>query len=224
MNNTGLFRVSKVKSNTKNGFRFKYQVTNELVKIDIRKVNLLDLKMEVENRGLLWGIVEIEKVICIANELGINPVDLEGEYGLKMKSENGFQNENENENGVGFENETEFQNEIEMKNLFQNETRNENENENQNELKMNSQNELETIQYDEIYNRINCIELLWEHFKELHQLKPIKNSWAKKDFKNGFITAQSYETEYNIFYVEKTWITEPYKKMIDISITKIRGE
>ena len=135
MNNTGFFRVSKVKSNTKNGFRFTYQVTNELIQMDIRRVNLLDLKNEVESKGLLWGIVEMNKAIAIANENGISIADLEGRYGLKMKSENG--NENRFQNETGFENENQSQNENELQNHFQNE--NQNENELENELKMNSQ-------------------------------------------------------------------------------------
>ena len=130
MNNTGFFRVSKVKSNTKNGFRFTYQVTNELIQMDIRRVNLLDLKNEVESKGLLWGIVEMNKALAIANENEIDISDLEGRYGLKMNSENEIEMKSENGNENRFQNETGFENE------------NQSQNENENELKMNSQERL----------------------------------------------------------------------------------
>lgn len=168
--------------------------------------------------------------------------EIENETGFQNETQTSFQNENEPV--IWIENENELQNEIEMKNRFENELQNENENETQNELQngfqneLNSQNELEkptqnelkALQdYNERFNRENCIELLWEHFREQHNLKPVPNSWAKKDLPNGFITAQSYQTDYNVFYVEKTWFIGDGekildKKMIDLRITKIKGE
>lgn len=174
-----------------------------------------------------------------------------GDFKMKTEIENGtgFQNEthtpfqNENELVIWIENENELENELKMKNRFENENHFQNENENelrfqnelqsQNELKMNSQNELENQSqnelkalqdYNERFKRENCIELLWEHFREQQKLKPIIKSFSKKDINGGFITSQSYETTHNEFYVEKTWITEPTKKMIDLSITKVKGE
>jgi len=172
---------------------------------------------------------------------------------MKTEIENGneFQNEtqtpfqNENEPVIGIENETELQNEIEIRNEFQNEneTQNElqngfqNETEVQNELKMNSQNELGNQSQNELqcfedfnrrYNQENCIELLWYDFAEHHNLKPIMNTGTKKGIPNGFITAQNYQTDWAVFHVEKTWITETErlwdKKMIELKITKINGE
>ena len=180
---------------------------------------------------------------------------IENENGFQNETQTSFQNENEPV--IWIENETELQNEIEMKNRFQNETGNENEggneNENelqngfqngfqnetevQNELKKNSQNELENQSqnelkalqdYNERFNRENCIELLWEHFRELHKLKPIiTKAGLKADIKkysDGFKTIQYYETDYNKFRVERVWQTEPTKKMIDLRIIKIEGE
>ena len=160
-----------------------------------------------------------------------------------IENENGFHNEtqtsfqNENEPVIWIENETELQNEIEMKNRFENELRFQNELQSQNELKMNSQNELKkptqnelkALQdYNERFNRENCIELLWEHFREQHNLKPIitkGNIHADiKKFGDGFKTIQHYETPHNKFRVERVWQTEPTKKMIDLRIIKIEGE
>lgn len=83
--NTGLFRTNKVKSKgMKKGYRYAYQINNELVHVDIRKANILDLKKAVLEKGLLWGITDMEKAIMTANENEINVVELEGRYGLKM--------------------------------------------------------------------------------------------------------------------------------------------
>ena len=64
---------------------------NELLNVDIRKSNLMDLKNEVEKQGLLWGITDLEKALNTANENELHVYDLEGRYGLKMK--NVFANE-----------------------------------------------------------------------------------------------------------------------------------
>lgn len=170
---------------------------------------------------------------------------------MKTGIENEFQNENEPV--IGIENETELQNEIEIRNEIQNENGNQFQNENetqnelrngfqnetkvQNELKMNSQNELGNLSQNERqcfedfnkrYNQENCIELLWYDFAEHHNLKPIMNTGTKKGIPNGFITAQNYKTDWAVFCVEKTWITETGrlwdKKMIELKITKIKGE
>lgn len=49
-NNSGFFRVSKIKAKTRKGYRFKYAIYNEYLKVSLAKINLLDLKdMIVEN-------------------------------------------------------------------------------------------------------------------------------------------------------------------------------
>ena len=53
----------------------------ELLKIDIRKTNILDLKQAVEKAGLLWGITDIEKTTYTAIENGITINELAGRYG-----------------------------------------------------------------------------------------------------------------------------------------------
>ena len=84
--NTGLFRVNKVKTKgMKKGYRYAYQMNNELVKVDIRRKNIMDLKKEVLERGLLWGITDLEKAKQTAIENETNIYALEGRYGLKMK-------------------------------------------------------------------------------------------------------------------------------------------
>lgn len=83
--NTGLFRVNKINCKPcKKGYRYAYQMKNELVEVDIRKTNIIDLKKEVTRRGLLWGITEMNKAILTANENGISVKRLQGKYGLKM--------------------------------------------------------------------------------------------------------------------------------------------
>lgn len=52
--NTGLFRVNKIKcKECKQGYRYVYQIKNELVHKDIRKSNIMDLKQAVIEAELL---------------------------------------------------------------------------------------------------------------------------------------------------------------------------
>lgn len=83
MNNTGLFRVHK--TYYKKEPLFIYAIRNELVHDKITSKNLLKLKNEVENKGYLWGITEMDKAISIANETELQIEDLQGKYGLKMR-------------------------------------------------------------------------------------------------------------------------------------------
>lgn len=80
--NTGLFRTNKVKTKgMKKGYRYAYQINNELVHADIRKANILDLKKAVLEKGLLWGITDLEKATYTAIENGITINELAGRYG-----------------------------------------------------------------------------------------------------------------------------------------------
>ena len=53
----------------------------ELLKIDIRKTNILDLKKAVLKAGLLWGITDIEKATYTAIENEVSLPELRGRYG-----------------------------------------------------------------------------------------------------------------------------------------------
>lgn len=80
--NTGLFRVNKVKTKgMKKGYRYAYQINNELVHADIRKANILDLKKAVLEKGLLWGITDLEKATYTAIENEVTLPELRGRYG-----------------------------------------------------------------------------------------------------------------------------------------------
>ena len=80
--NTGLFRTNKVKSkNMKKGYRYAYQINNELVHVDIRKAHIMDLKKAVLEKGLLWGITDLEKAKQTAIENETNIYALAGRYG-----------------------------------------------------------------------------------------------------------------------------------------------
>ena len=125
--NTGFFRVSKIKEpSVLQGYRYAYQMKNELLKMDIRSVSILDLKKKVEQRGLLWGIVEMNKAIHTANENHVGIEELVGRYGL---TENEITNELENENEIAIGNEiaNENGNEIAIENENEEPIRNENE-------------------------------------------------------------------------------------------------
>jgi len=85
---TGFFRVCKVKnSHLTKGFRYAYQMKNELINTDIRSTSILKLKEKVVEAGLLWGITDMERAIQTANENETPITQLEGRYGLKMKGD-----------------------------------------------------------------------------------------------------------------------------------------
>ena len=111
-NNTGLFRVSRIKNgNLKKGFRYSYQIHNDLVDMDIRRTDIMDLKRVVLERGLLWGITDLEKAKQTAIENETNIYALTGRYGYLGREPNGIEQQDN------------FQNELDlkMKNNFKNE-------------------------------------------------------------------------------------------------------
>lgn len=84
-NNTGFFRVSKTKcKRCKSGYRYAYQINNDLVHADIRKTTLVALKKSVIEKRFLWGITDMEKAINTANETDEPLCKLEGKYGKKL--------------------------------------------------------------------------------------------------------------------------------------------
>ena len=56
-NKTGYYRVDKQKSNSKQGFLWRYQYYENGKNRTIARVNLKDLEKEVKNRGLEWRVL-----------------------------------------------------------------------------------------------------------------------------------------------------------------------
>ena len=79
-NQTGFFRVSIAKRRDKE--YFKYQIRNELVKKEIIKKDIYELKEQVEAYGFLWGIVDIDKAIQYKGQYSIKT--LQGDYGIQV--------------------------------------------------------------------------------------------------------------------------------------------
>ena len=79
-NQTGFFRVTIAKRRDK--LYFKYQIRNELVKKEIIKKDIFELKEIVESYGFLWGIVDINKAIKYKGKYSIK--NLQGEYGEQV--------------------------------------------------------------------------------------------------------------------------------------------
>ena len=74
-NNTGFYRVTIHKTKQmKKGYRFVYSINNEVLKVNIAKKNLYDLKLTVIENNLQWFIIDKDKALetCIKEE--INPV------------------------------------------------------------------------------------------------------------------------------------------------------
>ena len=57
-NKTGYYRVDKQKSNSKQGFLWRYQYRENDKNKTIARVNLKDLEAEVKNRGLEWRVLD----------------------------------------------------------------------------------------------------------------------------------------------------------------------
>ena len=77
---TGFYRVFKVER----GYQeyYKYQVRNKLIKKEITRKDIYELKKAVEEAGLLWGITDIDK--AETNKGRYNLYSLQGRYGLKI--------------------------------------------------------------------------------------------------------------------------------------------
>ena len=77
---TGFYRVSIVNNN--NGQYYQYQIRNKLVKKEIIRKDIYELKEEVENAGLLWGIIDID--IADKHKGQYRLKTLQGQYGKKI--------------------------------------------------------------------------------------------------------------------------------------------
>ena len=77
LNNTGFYRVSIHKDpKIKKGYRFFYSINNEVLKVNIAKANLLDLKEAVINNNLQWFIIDKNKAMQTCINENINPLNL----------------------------------------------------------------------------------------------------------------------------------------------------
>lgn len=85
MNNmgSGLYRVYEVKKKNRNNV-WSYRIKNKLVKKEIYRKNLLEVKKIAEKEGFLWGIVNEEEARKTANKVGCSVKDLEGRYGIHV--------------------------------------------------------------------------------------------------------------------------------------------
>lgn len=77
---TGFYRVFKIERD--NQEYYKYQIRNKLIKKEITRKDIYELKKAVEEAGLLWGITDIDK--AETNRGGYNLYSLQGRYGLKI--------------------------------------------------------------------------------------------------------------------------------------------
>ena len=80
---TGFYRVFKVQINGDTYFR--YQVRNRLIKKEITRKDIYELKQEVEKAGLLWGIIDLAK--ALENKGKYNMETLQGKYGIQIRGE-----------------------------------------------------------------------------------------------------------------------------------------
>lgn len=79
-NQTGFFRVTIAKRNE--NIYFKYQIRNQLIKKELIRKDILELKESVEKCGFLWGIIDIKKAYQYQGKY--NMKTLQGRYGEKV--------------------------------------------------------------------------------------------------------------------------------------------
>ena len=84
MSKTGFYRVFI----TNDGY-FKYQIRNKLIKKEIMRKDIYELKTAVEKAGLLWGIVDIERAKQYSQQYKIE--SLAGRYGIYGTGKNNVQ-------------------------------------------------------------------------------------------------------------------------------------
>ena len=80
MSQTGFYRVFKTKRNKQE--YFKYQIRNQLIKKEIVRKDIYELKQAVEEAGLLWGIVDKQKANNHKGQYNLKA--LQGRYGIKI--------------------------------------------------------------------------------------------------------------------------------------------
>ena len=80
MSETGFYRVFVV--NRYNQKYYKYQIRNQLIKKEITRKDIYELKKAVEEAGLLWGITDIDK--AKTNKGDYDLYTLQGKYGIKI--------------------------------------------------------------------------------------------------------------------------------------------
>lgn len=80
---SGLYRVYEIKNKGRSNM-WSYRVHNKLVKKEIYRKNLLEVKKIAELEGFLWGIVNEEDARRTAQKVGCDVKDLEGRYGIHI--------------------------------------------------------------------------------------------------------------------------------------------
>lgn len=85
MVSTGLYRVYAIMRGKKVS-HYEYRVKNKLVDKVIRNRNILELKINVLESGLLWGITDIDVAEKLAKKEKITVEELQGKYGKQVSS------------------------------------------------------------------------------------------------------------------------------------------
>ncbi len=80
MSETGFYRVFKTYKN--NNEYLKYKINNKLIKKEITRKDIYELKQAVEEAGLLWGIIDIDKAKENSQKYKLKA--LQGKYGIQI--------------------------------------------------------------------------------------------------------------------------------------------
>ena len=76
---SGFMRVRKIKTGTKKGYTFRYQIRKDKNTIHFTRINLLELKREVDNRGLPWEVANELLAKKLVSDEGLDWEDFKDE-------------------------------------------------------------------------------------------------------------------------------------------------
>lgn len=80
MSQTGFYRTVIHNKNGKKYYR--YTIKNKIVSQEITRKDIMDLKEEVEKKGFIWGITDLEKAEENSGKYKLKA--LQGKYGKKV--------------------------------------------------------------------------------------------------------------------------------------------
>ena len=76
---SGFYWVGKMKSNTKKGYIFRYEIQRKDLRTRFTRVDLLELRKEVDRRGLPWRISNELLARKLVSDEGLNWEDFKDE-------------------------------------------------------------------------------------------------------------------------------------------------
>ena len=80
MSKTGFYRTTIHKRDNRQ--YYKYIIKNKLIRKEITRKDIMELKKEVEKQGFLWGITDMKKAKQHSGDYKLKA--LQGQYGMQV--------------------------------------------------------------------------------------------------------------------------------------------